>query len=75
MRSILATIALEPRRWSPPPRFAAMSLHYLLPHIAAAGFDKIEVWQWHISRQELEEVRLMREQADALGVSIPYIGV
>lgn len=74
MNAILATVALEPRRWMMP-RYPAMTLHYLLPHIAAAGFDAIEAWQWHVSRLTIEETHLVKEAADALGVSFAYIGV
>jgi len=52
-----------------------MTLHYLLPHIAAAEFDEIEVWQWHATTPSLPELEIIREQADVLGVSMPYIGV
>ena len=74
MRSILATIALEPRRWVRP-RIPAMTLHYLLPHIAAAGITQVEAWQWHVSRLDLEDAALVRKTADELGITFPYIGV
>lgn len=73
-RSILGTIALEPNRWTGRrnPHFTLLSL---LEPIRAAGFDKLEIWQWHLARLFLFEVREIRTKADDLGVSFPYIGV
>lgn len=73
-RAILGTIALEPNRWTGRrnPRFSLLSL---LDPIRAAGFDKLEVWQWHLSRLYLFEVREVRTKADELGITFPYIGV
>jgi sugar phosphate isomerase/epimerase len=74
MRTILASIALEPSRWTgfKDPK---MDLIDLLPLIRAAGFAKVEVWQWHITTRSLNAVRAIREKGDELGVSFPYIGV
>jgi len=73
-RVILATIALEPNRWTGRrnPRY---TLQELMPLARQTGFDKLEVWQWHISHPYLEEAREIRQQADRLGLSFPYIGV
>lgn len=73
-RCILGTIALEPNRWTGrrDPRFSLLSL---LEPIRAAGFDKLEVWQWHLARLFLFEVREIRSKADDLGIRFPYIGV
>ncbi len=74
MRSILGTIALEPNRWTGKrnPRY---SLLELLPLVKAAGFDKLEVWQWHVSTRFIKEIREIKAKATELGVTFPYIGV
>lgn len=74
-RAILGSIALEPRRWTSIPRYPAMTLHYLLPHIVKAGFSRVEAWQWHVTQPTLDELKIIREQADELAVTFPYIGV
>ena len=74
MRAILGTIALEPNRWS---RFKdpKMDLLDLLPLIKDAGFDKVEVWQWHATTRSLNAVRAIKEKGDEVGITFPYIGV
>ena len=74
MRTILASITLEPNRWT---RFKdpKMDLIDLLPLIRAAGFDKVEVWQWHVTARTLNAARAIREKGDEVGVSFPYVGV
>lgn len=74
MRAILGTIALEPNRWTGKrnPRY---SLLELLPLVKEAGFDKLEVWQWHASGRYVRDMREVRAKADELGVTFPYIGV
>ncbi len=74
MEPMLATIALEPRRWDQP-RSPAMTLFYLLPHIARAGFTDVEAWQWHASTLSLDELQEVRDLADSLGVKISTLGV
>lgn len=73
MRAILGTIALEPNRWTPY-REPRTDLITTLPAIHAAGFDKLEIWQWHIAYRGLAAVRDLKERGDELGVSFPYIG-
>lgn len=74
MRAILGTIALEPNRWS---RFKdpKVDLIELLPLIREAGFDKVEVWQWHVTARTMNAVRAIKEKGDEVGVSFPYVGV
>lgn len=74
MRPILASLVLDNNRWS---RFKdpKMDLLDLLPAIADAGFDKIEAWQYHLTPRSLAATQAIREKADELGISFPYIGV
>ena len=52
-----------------------MTLHYLLPHIAAAGFDRIEAWQWHVSGATHDELDVICGLAQSLGITMPYMAV
>ena len=74
MSVILGTIALEPNRWTPfhEPRTDVIAA---LPAIRAAGFDELEVWQWHVSLRNLVAVRALRAKGDEVGVRFPYLGV
>ncbi len=74
MRPILASIVLDPNRWS---RFKdpKLDLIELLPAIREAGFDKIEAWQYHLTPRSLAAVQAIRARADELGLTFPYIGV
>jgi sugar phosphate isomerase/epimerase len=72
MSLILATIALEPNRWT---RYhePASDVIELLPLIREAGFDQLEVWQWHLTTRCLAAVRDLKARGDELGISFPYI--
>lgn len=74
MRAILGTIALEPNRWTAyhEPR---TDLLEVLPQVRAAGFDKLEVWQWHVTLRCLSAIRALKGKGDELGVQFVYIGV
>ena len=74
MRTILGTIALEPNRWTGK-RNPQFTLCELLPLVKKAGFDKIEIWQWHVSGRYLLDIREARSRAEDLGITFPYIGV
>ncbi|NND70527.1 MAG: sugar phosphate isomerase/epimerase [Rhodothermales bacterium] len=57
-RVLLGSIALEPNRWTPD-KIPHFDLEKLLPSIARAGFQGVEVWQFHIdalSQTELGKV-------------------
>ncbi len=74
MKAILGTVALEPNRWTGK-RNPKYSLMELLPLVSSYGFDKLEVWQWHVSTRYLKEIREVKAKADEQGLSFPYIGV
>lgn len=73
VRLSLNSIALEPNRWNAD-KHAYFKLETLLPHVAAAGFGNLELWQYHISRRSVQEVRQVRSMALDLGLSFPIIG-
>lgn len=74
MRAILGSITLDPNRWT---KFKdpGVDLIKLLPEIQAAGFDKLEVWQWHVTTRSIAAVREMKATGDKLGIRFPYVGV
>ncbi|NQU10138.1 TIM barrel protein [bacterium] len=72
MPLILATVALEPNRWSADHHPAGRLLELLGP-VRAAGFDQLEVWQWHATTPSLAALREIRARADQLGVRFPYL--
>lgn len=71
---LLNTIALDPNRWTPE-KVAYFDLVDLLPAIAEAGFDALEVWQYHLSRLSEEEVAALGERARSLGIAFPVVGL
>ncbi len=71
---LLNTLALDPHRWTPD-KIAAYRLEVLLPRIAEAGFEGIELWQYHITREPEAEVVRLRALAEACGVTVPVVGL
>src|SRR5690606_30831338 len=43
--------------------------------IAGAGFEALEVWQYHLSRLSDEQVTRLGERAKALGIAFPVVGL
>lgn len=74
MQITLNSIALEPNRWTEG-KIPHFRLEELLPAIAEAGFESIEIWQNHLALLESEEVNSLAEQADSLGVGFPIVGM
>jgi len=74
MQILLNSIALEPNRWTEDrvPRYA---LEDLLEPIRGAGFSAVEVWQFHLSRLDAQQVRSLKEKAERLGITFPVLGV
>ena len=71
---VLNTLALDPNRWTPEKR-AYHPLGSLLSPIAEAGFHGVELWQYHVSREHEAAVARLREQAEALGLRMPIVGM
>lgn len=71
---VLNTIALDPNRWTPE-KVAHFDLVDLLPVIAEAGFDALEVWQYHLARLTDEQVAALSERARSLGIALPVVGL
>jgi len=73
MRILLNSIALDPHRWQKG-KIAHFPLSSLLSPIAESGFHFIEVWQYHISRENENSVHRILDLGDSLGVSFPIVG-
>lgn len=71
---VLNTIALEPNRWTAD-KVAHFRLLDLLEPIVAAGFQGLEVWQYHLARTSEAEVARVRDRADSLGLRFPVVGI
>lgn len=71
---LLNTVALEPNRWTPD-KVPHFRLTDLLPDVAAAGFRRLEVWQHHLTHPADDDVAGLVETANALGVSMPIVGL
>ena len=61
----LATVGIERLRWAKPKR-SSIDLHSYIPRIAEAGFDGIELWEFHatgLAEDELERARAVARDA------------
>lgn len=71
---LLNTIALDPNRWTPE-KVAHFDLVDLLPALAEAGFDALEVWQYHLSGLTDAQAAILGKRAHELGIMIPVVGL
>lgn len=71
---LLNTIALDPNRWLPNRR-PFFPLTQLLPAIAAAGFRRLEVWQYHLHWLKEPEIRELAALATSLDVRCTALGL
>jgi sugar phosphate isomerase/epimerase len=74
IRTLLNSIALEPNRWTAEKKPYYRLLDLLEP-IADAGFRGIEVWQYHVSRLDQQELEAVRSRIDELGLDLPVLGI
>ena len=63
MQLLLNTIMLEVNRWTAD-KALTQPLAELLPAIRAAGFDALEIWQYHISRLDDDEFADLKSRLD-----------
>lgn len=74
MRTLLNTIAIEPNRWTKE-KVPARDLIELLPAIKAAGFERLEAWQFHFSGKSNDEIKALRDAAGQNGLDFTIAGV
>lgn len=71
---LLNSIALEPNRWTED-KIPYYKLDQILVPIANAGFNSIELWQYHVSLEGEKKINEYKLLADSLAVSFPVIGI
>jgi sugar phosphate isomerase/epimerase len=71
---VLNSIALDPNRWTPE-KIAYYKFDQLLKPIAEAGFHFVEIWGYHILRENEDTITYFQEITDSLGLHYPIIGM
>ncbi len=73
MQILLNTILLEPNRWTTD-KIPHKPLENLLTKVKKFGFDKLEIWQYHISQHSEKEIRRLIDIMKALNMTCPVLG-
>ena len=71
---LLNTIALDPNRWTKE-KTAYFKLDQLFPHLAKNEFNRLEVWQYHISEENKLGIKKLQNKAQNFGLFFPIIGI
>jgi sugar phosphate isomerase/epimerase len=71
---LLNSIALDPNRWTPA-KTAYYKFDQLLKPIAEADFHFVEIWGYHLLRENENTIIYFKEIADSLGLHFPIIGI
>lgn len=74
MELLLNTVMLEVNRWTQDHLLTARLVD-LLPGIKGAGFDALEVWQYHLSRMDRLELEALIGRLDDLKMRMDVLGV
>jgi 3-dehydroshikimate dehydratase len=74
IKILLNSIALDPNRWTKN-KLAFYKLDKLLPAVSAAGFNYLELWQYHISKEKKDQIKKYYKIANSLGLSFPITGL
>lgn len=73
MEILLNTIMLEPKRWQSP-KVVTFSLIEVLPDIKRAGFDKLEIWGYHLWNLNPDQLSCLASEIQTRGMSVPSVG-
>jgi len=73
MQILLNTILLEPNRWTAD-KIPHKPLERLLPKVKQFGFDKLEIWQYHIPQHSEKEIQRLIDVMKALNMTCPVLG-
>lgn len=73
MEILLNTIMLEPKRWASP-KSVTVPLIRLLADIKKAGFNKLEIWGYHIWNMNEDELSSLLEELKTRNMVAPSIG-
>jgi sugar phosphate isomerase/epimerase len=71
---LLNSIALDPNRWTPE-KTAYYKFDQLLKPIAESSFHFVEIWGFHILREEEKTITSFQKMGDSLGLQFPIIGM
>jgi sugar phosphate isomerase/epimerase len=71
---VLNSIALEPNRWTSD-KIAHFRLQQLLKPVAESEFRFMELWQYHISREDPAHIESIRQLAEESGLTFPIVGM
>jgi len=71
---LLNSVALEPNRWTKE-KIPHFQLEQLLKPITKAGFQFLELWQFHISRESEKVINRIKSTGDNSALSFPIIGL
>ena len=74
MELLLNTVMLEVNRWTQDHQLTAPLID-LLPGIKRAGFNALEVWQYHLSRLDRAELDALIHRLDELDMRVDVVGV
>lgn len=73
-RLLLNTLALDPNRWTPH-KLPYYRLETLVSPMAEAGFQHVELWQYHIAHEAERTVQQLWNRAAALGMCFSVVGL
>lgn len=73
MQILFNTIMLKPKHWNSS-KPVAVPLVKLLPQIKKVGFNKLEVWGYHIWDMSEEEILTLIEELELRNIVVPSIG-
>jgi len=71
---LLNSIALDPNRWKPE-KIGYYKFDTLLKPIVEADFHFVEIWGYHILRENKKSITSIRKNGDSLGLQFPIIGM
>ena len=74
MELLLNTVMLEVNRWTQDHQLTAPLID-LLPGIKRAGFNALEVWQYHLSRLDRTELGALIRRLDELEMRTDIVGI
>jgi len=71
---LINSIALDPNRWTAE-KLAYYRFDQLLKPIEEAGFHFVEIWGFHILREDEKSIKSFQKMGDSLGLQFPIIGI
>ena len=72
IRTSFCTIAFQKKKWGDD-RVIERPLAELLPIVADAGYDGVEIWDPHVADMDASQLAEVRSQLDELNLSVPML--